>query len=89
MYGKVKRRTTDHIICNVTFDEGQKSYYYLTEYDGIEVNDFVIVPAGQDNHEAIVKVVNIECFNDDNVPLPIDKIKHIICKCTEDSIDEE
>lgn len=89
VYGKVKRRTTDYIFCSVTFDEGQKSYYYLTEDDGIEVNDFVIVPAGKDNHEAIVKVVNIEYFNDDNVPLPIDKIKHIIRKCTEDSIDEE
>lgn len=89
VYGKVKRRTTDHIFCSVTFDEGQKSYYYLTEDDGIEVNDFVIVPAGKDNHEAIVKVINIEYFNDDNVPLPIDKIKHIIRKCTEDSIDEE
>lgn len=89
VYGKVKRRTTDYIFCSVTFDEGYKSYYYLTEDDGIEVNDFVIVPAGKDNHEAIVKVVNIEYFNDDNVPLPIDKIKHIIRKCTKDSVDEE
>ncbi|MEG0109370.1 MAG: hypothetical protein RR705_11070, partial [Lachnospiraceae bacterium] len=80
VYGKVKRCTTDYIFCSVTFDEGQKSYYYLTEDDGIEVDDFVIVPAGKDNHEAIVKVVNIEYFKDDNVPLPIDKIKRIIRK---------
>lgn len=89
VYGKVKRRTTDYIFCSVTFDEGYKSYYYLTDDDGIKVNDFVIVPAGKDNHEEIVKVVDIEYFNDDNVPLPIDKIKHIIRKCTKDSIDEE
>ena len=86
VYGKVKRHTTDYIFCSVTFDEGQKSYYYLTEDDSIEINDFVIVPAGKDNHEAVVKVVNIEYFNDTNVPLPIDKIKRIIGKCTEDSI---
>lgn len=73
MYGKVKRRTTDYIYCSVVFDEGQKSYYYLTEDDSIEVGDFVLVPVGKDNHEAVVEVVNIEYFSEENIPLPIEK----------------
>ena len=71
VYGKVKRRQSEYIFCSVTFDEGYKSYYYLTNDDSIEVGDFVIVPAGKDNHEAVVEVVNIEYFSEENVPLPI------------------
>ena len=32
------------------------------EDDSIEIGDFVLVPAGKDNHEAVVEVVNIEYF---------------------------
>ena len=83
VYGKAKRRTTDYIFCSVIFDEGQKSYYYLTEDDSIEVDDYVIAPAGKDNHEAIVKVVDIEQFAEDATPLPVEKTKQIIRKCTD------
>lgn len=87
VYGKVKRRQSEYIFCSVTFDEGYKSYYYLTDDDGIEVGDFVIVPAGKDNHEAVVEVVNIEYFTEENVPLPVDKTKCIIRKCTEEDFE--
>lgn len=70
VYGKVKRRKSEYIFCSVTFDEGYKSYYYLTD-DSIEIGDFVLVPAGKNNHEAVVEVVNIEYFSEENVPLPI------------------
>ncbi|WP_053070492.1 hypothetical protein [Alkalihalobacillus pseudalcaliphilus] len=83
VYAKVFRRKTDYIFCSVTFDEGQKSYYYLTEDDSIKVDDFVIVPVGKDNHRAIVKVVNIEYFGEDHVPMPVKKTKYIIRKCTD------
>lgn len=85
VYGKVKRRQSEYIFCSVTFDEGYKSYYYLTDDDSIEVGDFVLVPAGKDNHEAVVEVVNIEYFNEENAPLPVEKTKRIICKCTDDA----
>ena len=83
VYGKVKRRTTDYIYCSVAFEEGQKSYYYLTEDNSIKIGDFVLVPAGKDNHEAVVEVVNIEYFSEENVLLPIEKTKRIIRKCTD------
>ena len=44
----------------------------------------MIVPAGKDNHEAVVEVVKKEYFAEENVPLPMEKTKHIIRKCTED-----
>lgn len=87
VYGKVKRRKSEYIFCSVTFDEGYKSYYYLTDDDSIEIGDFVLVPAGKDNHEAVVEVVNIEYFCEENVPLPIEKTKRIIRKCTDEDFD--
>ena len=87
VYGKVKRRTTDYIYCSVVFEEGQKSYYYLTGDDSIEIGDFVLVPAGKDNHEAVVQVVDIEYFSAEDVPLPAEKTKHIIRKCTDEDFD--
>ena len=87
VYGKAKRRKSEYIFCSVIFDEGYKSYYYLTEDDSIEIGDFVLVPAGKDNHEAVVEVVNIEYFDEENVPLPVEKTKRIIRKCTDEDFD--
>lgn len=64
-----------------------KSYYYIADDDSIEVGDYVIVPAGKDNHEATVEVVKKEYFAADEVPLPMEKTKHIIRKCTKDDFD--
>ena len=71
----------------MVFDEGQKSYYYLTKDDSIEVGDFVLVPVGKDNHEAVVEVVNIEYFREENIPLPIEKTKKIIRKCKDEDFE--
>lgn len=87
VYGKAKRRKTDYIYCGVTFDEGYKTYYYIADDDSIEVGDYVVVPAGSDNHNAVVEVVNVEYFAEENVPLPIEKTKRIIRKCTDADFD--
>ncbi len=84
VYGKKKRRQSEYIFCSVMFEEGHKSYYYLTDDDSIEVGDFVLVPAGKDNHEAVVEIVDIEYFSEENVPLLVEKTKRIICKCTDE-----
>ena len=75
------------IYLMVSLDEGYKSYYYIADDDSIEVGDYVIVPAGKDNHEATVEVVKKEYFAADEVPLPMEKTKHIIRKCTKDDYD--
>ena len=87
VYGKAKRRKSEYIFCSVTFDDGYKSYYYLTDDDSIGVGDFVLVPAGKDNHEAVVQVVDIEYFSAEDVPLPAEKTKLIIRKCTDEDFD--
>lgn len=87
VYGKVRRRQSEYIFCSVIFEDGYKSYYYLTDDDNIEVDDFVLVPAGKDNHEAIVRVVKIEYFDVANAPMPIEKTKRIIRKCTDEDFE--
>ena len=88
VYGKVKRRKSEYIFCSVGFESGYKNYYYLTDDDSIESGDFVIVPAGKDNHEAIVRVVEIEYFSEENVPFPVKKTKKIIRKCTDEDFEK-
>lgn len=87
IYGKAKRRNKEHIFCSVKFDGGGKSYYYITDDDSIEVGDYVVVPAGKDDHHAVVEVVGIEYFTENDVPLPVEKTKKIIRKCTDDDFD--
>ncbi len=87
VYGKVKRRKSEHIFCSVIFNSGYKRYYYMTDDDSVEVGDLVIVPAGKNNHEVVAEVVNIEYFTDENFPLPIEKTKRIIRKCTDEDFD--
>ena len=75
------------MYCSVEFEEGYKTYYYISDDASIEVGDYVVVPAGKDNHHAVVEVVDIEYFSDDDVPLPLDKTKHIIRKCTKEDFE--
>lgn len=86
IYIKAKRKAGDFIFCSVEFDDGGKSYYYLTEDDSLSIGDFVFVPVGKDGHTAIVGIVNIEYFPEDKVPFPLDKVKRIIRKCTDDDL---
>lgn len=84
IYKRTRRRQTDFIFCNVTFEEFGKEYCYLTDDDTLEEGDFVMVPAGRDNHLAIVRIESIEYHPESEAPFPLDKIKKIIRKCTED-----
>ena len=84
VYGKVKRRKSEYIFCSVIFKGGYKSYYYLTDDDSIEIGDLVLVPAGNDDHEVVVEVDNIEYFSKENAPRPIEKTKRIIRKYIND-----
>ena len=87
VYGKVKPTHSDYIYCSVIFDEGYKEYYYIADDDSIKVGDYVVVPVGKDYHTAVVKVVDIEYFSKEDVPLPIEKTKHILRKCMDEDFD--
>lgn len=85
---KPKRKSGEFIYCSVSFSKSAPTYYYLTEDENIEVGDRVIVPVGPDNHERIAVVNEVEYFARDNVPFPLDKVKHIIRKCTDADFEE-
>lgn len=85
-YGKALRRPGEYIYLSVAFEDGGKTYYYRTDDNRLKIGDLCIVAAGKDNHQAIVRIEKIEFFSEDNVPLPIDKTKMIIRKCTEDDL---
>lgn len=71
----------EYIFLSVEFNSGKnKSYYYLTDDDSIEPDDFVIVPAGKDNDETLVYVADKEYFDEYHAPFPIEKLKSVIRK---------
>lgn len=80
VYEKVLRTNHDILYCSVTFEDGCKDCYYISDDDSIEVGDLVTVPVGNGNHEAVVKVVKKEYFPADAVPFPLEKTRHIIRK---------
>lgn len=70
---------TKYIYLSVEFTEGGKTYYYRTDDETIEEGDLVVVPVGQDD-EKIVTVVDVEHFSEDEVPMPLERVKRIIEK---------
>ncbi len=85
IYKKTRRKTNEYIFCSVEFSRGGgKSYYYLTDDDTLETGDYVLIPIGSNGHTSNAKIVDIEYFDKDNVPFPLDKVKRIIRKCTDD-----
>ncbi len=84
VYKKAKRKNSDYIFCSVEFEDGGKSYYYLTEDDTLQIGDSVFVPVSKDGRTAIAEITNIEYFSEDDVPFPLDKVKSIIRKCTDE-----
>lgn len=84
LYLKVKRRQNEIIFCKVVFEENGKKYCYIADTDEYCVGDLVVVPAGIDNHEEIVRIESIEYHTEEDAPYPLDKIKRIIRKCTKE-----
>ncbi len=86
IYDKPRRRSSDYIYCDVEFEPGGRTYCYIADEDSYEINDTVLVPAGKDNHEAIVRIVDKNYYSAENVPYPVDRVKHIIRLADEDDI---
>ena len=82
-----KRKIDEYVFCSVQFGEDSKSYYYLADDDTFAIGDFVIVPVGDDGHSAIVEIVNIEYFQEDNAPFSLDEVKKITRKCSDGDSD--
>ena len=81
VYLKNKRTRDDYIFCSVEFEGSGRSYYYLTDDESIEVGDVVVVPVGNHGHTLEAEVMEIEYFQENDVPFPLDKIKTVLNKC--------
>lgn len=71
------------ILCNVIFPTTDKEYCYLADTDEYEVGEFVVVPVGKGNHEAIGMIKSISYGQEKEAPFPISEIKHILRKYDE------
>ncbi len=86
VYGKAKRSSGDYIFCSVVFGDGGKSYYYRTEDATLQIGDSVLVPVRSAGETAIAEIVKIEFFAEEDAPLPLERIKIIIRRCTDDDL---
>ena len=66
----------EYYYIGVTFDYGDKIYYYKTKRADIRIGDTVLVPAN--NTETVAYVESIDIFHKDNTPIPFNKTKDII-----------
>ena len=89
IYVNSQHQLETYTYCRVVFEEGGKTYYYIANDDSIKVGDYVIVPVGKDYHTAIVRVVGVQQYAANDVPLPVDKTKLIIRKCRPEEIDHQ
>lgn len=80
--GNNERQPEEVIYCSVSFD-GNKTYYYTTDDESIEIGDQVIVPVGASNTELTGEIEDIEYFLPENAPFPLERTKEIIRKVSE------
>ena len=67
--------------CQVRLDESRNDLWYRTDDITVKVGDYVFVPYGYKNDEKMGKVVSVEEYRSDDLPLPLEKTKFIIEKC--------
>ena len=70
----------------VEFVPRGKNYSYISEVDSFSEGDIVIVRAGKDNHESPVRIVSKKRCLVDDLPFPLERMKHILRQATEDEI---
>ncbi len=70
------------ILCKVQFKGNYKAYTYRAEDETFSVGEIVDVPVGRNNDVTQAKIVDIAYFDEDELPIPLDRIKTIIGKHT-------
>ena len=48
---------------------------------GAAPGDWVIVPAGAQNRETRVRVEEVEYFREDELPMPLERVKRVLRRC--------
>lgn len=85
-YDSSLARGGDRRFAFVSFNNYGKAYSYLCEDPEIREDDWAVVPVGENNDLKIVHVERIEYCSEENAPYPIDKIKSILRKATEEEL---
>ena len=67
--------------CKVVMDESPNGLWYRTDDITLKKGDYVYVPYGYKNEELMAKVVSVDEFRSDDLPVPLEKMKFIIEKC--------
>ena len=80
LYGRRKRRRSDYIYCRVSFESGGQCYSYLARDDSYAEGDWVIVPAGRENREALGRIESIDYCAAGEAPYPVERTKYILRK---------
>lgn len=87
----IKLKTIDientiYTYASIKYNENQeKSFYYLTNINDLNIGDYVWIPVRDTFSPGIV--VNIEKFTLNKVPYPISKIKSIVKKISKEDYD--
>ena len=71
----------EYIYCSVSFQPEGRTYYYRTDDDTLRPGDWVIVPAGAQNRETRVRVEEVEYFREDELPMPLERVKRVLRRC--------
>ena len=67
-------------VCSIKFPGSSTYYHYIADTEEYKEWDKVVVPNGEYNTEAVGEICYINYYEIDDVPYPVDKLKHIIRK---------
>jgi hypothetical protein len=76
---KTTKETFNTYLVSVVFSDWGTEYMYLSETK-YSVGDNVVVPCGTCDHKKDVKVVKVEDFDIEKLPVPLSKMKYVIGK---------
>lgn len=68
----------NYTYLSVSFEGSSKTYYYRTEDSSVAEGDTVLVPFGAEERVGVVE--EVEIFDEDAVPFPLEKTKFILKK---------
>ncbi len=89
---RIKLRALDidntlYTYASVKYKEDQdKTFYYISNIENLNIGDYVYVPVRESSCPAIVE--NIETFSYRNVPFPINRTKRIIRRSSKEEYEE-
>lgn len=70
--------TKEYVFCSVSFDDSDRTYFYISETKDVCPGDSVIVPVGKNAEPKEATVMDVKVYNGNNAPIPVSATKKII-----------